>query len=63
MKIRITRTVPGYTAYRVLLRGDVVELDKGLAFSLIQDGYAEAVAEAPAERRETRGPGRPRKEA
>lgn len=51
--------------------GEVVELPRGLAVSLLTDRRAEPVAETAAETRETaavaapakRGPGRPRKTA
>lgn len=63
MKILVTRTIPGLTESRHLTAGTEVELSSGLAVSLIQDGYAEAVGVTPAERREVataRRPGRPR---
>lgn len=65
MRVYVIRTVPGLTEQKHLTAGTRVELSDGLAISLIQDGYAEVVAETPAERREVatagRGPGRPRK--
>lgn len=65
MNVTILKTVPGLTHFRSLCTGDVVELPTGLAMSLINDGYAEAVRVLPASDRETavlkRGPGRPPK--
>lgn len=68
MKVNVLREVPGLTHGMQLRRGDTVELPDGLAASLINDGYVEAVRTAPAERAETadnphkRRPGRPRRE-
>lgn len=66
MMIHVTRSVPGLTENQHLAAGTRVDLSAGLAISLIQDGYAEAIAETPAERREVavgRGPGRTRRVA
>lgn len=77
MRIRITRTVPGYVDNTVFVQGDERETHEVTAVSLIEDGYAELMERAigratPAERREVstapvpgaptrRGPGRPKK--
>lgn len=71
MRVRITRTVPGYVNGETANVGEVVDLPDGLGLSLVTDGYASAVASAPAVGRSTastggapekRAPGRPRKE-
>lgn len=69
MKVRITRTVPGYVNGVHLTADSEHNLEQATAVSLLGDGYAEliedATGRAPADSRETatkRGPGRPRRD-
>lgn len=65
MRIKVSRQVPGFVNFRVLVAGCEYDLDDVTAVSLINDGYAEPAERAePSAARETavkRPPGRPRK--